>query len=99
MVFKWLPKEFSKRLLLFSWTITLGLTVILVYCSLKCLPTDALCVVAPLAWAETATATGYYYWKAKNENRAKYAQKFVRDLASEYDTETALRVAEIVLKD
>ena len=38
-------------------------------------------------------------WKSKNENRAKYAQKFVRLFAKEYGVENAIRLAEIVLKD
>ena len=42
---------------------------------------------------------GFYLWKSKNENRAKYAQKFVRLFAKEYGVENAIRLAEIVLKD
>ena len=41
---------------------------------------EAMYTCVPLAWAETATATGYYFWKAKNENRAKYAQKFLKGM-------------------
>lgn len=91
--------EFSKKLLFFSWVVTLLLTALSIYFSIKYLPMDALCIITPLAWAETGTATGYYFWKAKNENRAKYAQKFIRDISVEWGTDTALRVAEIVLKD
>ena len=91
--------EFSKKLLLLSWTVTLILTVLTIWMSLKELPMDAMYVIAPLAWAETATATGYYFWKAKNENRAKYAQQFLERLGEKWGPEAALRVAEIVLKD
>ena len=49
--------------------------------------------------ALTTAAGGFYYWKAKNENRAKYAQKFMKQWAKEYGPETAARIAEIVLKD
>lgn len=91
--------EFSKKLLLFSWAVTLILTAITIGMSLRSLPTDAMSIITPLAWAETATSTGYYFWKAKNENRAKYAQKFLREISREWGTEAALRVAEIVLKD
>lgn len=91
--------EFSKKLLFFSWAVTLILTGLAIWFSLKYLPLDALTVIVPLAWAETGTATGYYFWKAKNENRAKYAQKFLRDIANEWGAETALRISEIVLKD
>lgn len=91
--------EFSKKLLLFSWAVTLILTAITVWLSLESLPTDAMYIIDPLAWTETATATAFYFWKAKNENRAKYAQKFLQDFAEEWSPETALRMAEIVLKD
>lgn len=91
--------EFSKKLLLFSWAVTLILTAITVWLSLESLPTDAMYIIAPLAWTETATATAFYFWKAKNENRAKYAQKFLRSFSKDWGPETALRIAEIVLKD
>lgn len=91
--------EFSKKLLFFSWMVTLILTVLSICFSLKSMPTDALYVIAPLAWAETGTATGFYFWKAKNENRSKYAQRFLREISREWGTETAIRISEIVLKD
>ena len=42
---------------------------------------------------------GFYFWKAKNENRAKYAQRFLKQFADKYGADVAVRVAEIVLKD
>lgn len=91
--------EFSKKLLFFSWTVTLILTAVSVWFSVKLLPLDALNVITPLAWTETGTATAFYFWKAKNENRAKYAQRFLKDISREWGTETAIRISEIVLKD
>lgn len=91
--------EFSKKMLLCSWAVTLILTALTVWLSLRTMPTDAMIIITPLAWTETATATAFYYWKAKNENRAKYAQKFLIDLSEDWGPETALRIAEIVLKD
>ena len=91
--------ELSKKLLFFSWTVTLLLTALLVYNSFKALPLDGLIVVVPLSWTETGVSTGYYYWKSKNENRAKYAQKFLKEIANEWGVDTAVRIAEIVLKD
>ena len=41
----------------------------------------------------------FYFWKAKNENRAKYAQRFLKQFADKYGADVAVRVAEIVLKD
>lgn len=91
--------ELSKKLLFFSWGVTLILTVLLLWFSIKQLPLDGLIVVTPLSWTETGVATGYYYWKSKNENRAKYGQAFLKAFADKWGSETALRMAEIVLKD
>lgn len=91
--------EFSKKLLYFSWAITIVLTTLSIVFSVKQLPLDALIVVTPLSWAETGTATAFYYWKSKNENRAKYGQMFMRELGEKWGPEIATRIAEIVLKD
>lgn len=91
--------EFSKKLLYFSWAVTLVLTIVAIVCSIQYLPTDIMSIVLPLTWAETATATGYYYWKSKNENRAKYAQKFLKNMAKEWGPDVAVRISEVVLKD
>lgn len=91
--------ELSKKLLFFSGFITLLLTCMFIYFSVAHLPLDALNVIVPLSWAETGTATAFYYWKAKNENRAKYGQVFLAKFADKWGEETAVRMAEIVLKD
>ena len=91
--------EFSKKLLYFSWSVTIVLTILTVVFSVKYLPLDAFIVITPLSWAETGTATAFYYWKAKNENRAKHGIVFLREFAEKWGSETAVRMAEIVLKD
>ena len=45
------------------------------------------------------TVTSFYMWKAKNENRAKYAQEFIQKFADKYGIEEAIRIADIVLKE
>lgn len=91
--------EFSKKLLIISGCITIIVSLVAVWFSIKSLAMDAIVVILPLTWAETGTATAFYYWKSKNDNRAKYAQKFLRDIGSEWGIDAAVRVAEIVLKD
>lgn len=91
--------EFSKKLCIFVWSVTITLTVITIWMSQNDKPLDAMLVITPLSWAAADVVTGFYLWKAKNENRAKYAQKFLREIAKEWDSETAIRIAEIVLKD
>ena len=94
-----IPMEFSKKLLCFSWIITIFLTVLIVVFPIKQLPLDGLIVVTPLSWAETGTATAFYYWKSKNNNRSKYGQLFLREFAEKWGADIAVRMAEIVLKD
>ena len=91
--------EFSKKLLLCSAAVTLILTAMTIWMSQIGCPLDAMLVITPLSWTETGAATGFYFWKAKNENRAKYAQQFLREITKDWDAETAIRIAEIVLKD
>lgn len=49
--------------------------------------------------AQMTAAVGFYYWKAKNENRSKYAMQLVKDLAGEYGIENVISLANTVLKD
>ena len=91
--------EFSKKLLFFCWGVTFVLTVLTILFSIKQLSLDALIVITPLSWTETGTATAFYYWKSKNENRTKYGQLFLQDFAEKWGSDTAIRMAEIVLKD
>lgn len=91
--------ELSKKLLYFSWSITIILTILLLWFSIEQWALDGLIVVTPLSWTETGVSTGYYYWKSKNENRAKYGQAFLKDFSEKWGPEVALRMAEIVLKD
>lgn len=91
--------EFSKKILFFSWSVTIVLIVMAVIFSCKNISTDVIGTIIPYSWAETGTATAFYYWKAKNENRAKYAHRFLKEFTKEWDSETAIRMAEIVLKD
>ena len=91
--------EFSKKAVYFSWAVTLFLTALTIMFSVFYLPVDGLIEVTRLAWAATGTTVGFYLWKAKNENRAKYGQQFLNDFAEKYSADVAVRMAEIVLKD
>lgn len=59
-----------------------------------------LSVEVTLAAIGFATAIGMFYlWKAKNENRSKYAIKYIESLPETYTAEEKARFLEIVLKD
>lgn len=91
--------ETTKILLVISWATAITLTALTVAFPFWGLPTDGLQIVAPLAWAEVTALNGFYVWKAKNENRAKYAQQFINRLADKYGAEAAALFAETVLKE
>lgn len=60
---------------------------------------------APLSWivsalgAELSIYSGFYCWKARSENKAKYAQLFVAKIADKYGIEMAIKIANVVLND
>lgn len=92
--------ETSKKMLYLHSAITvlLCLTVVVVKVTTEKDVTD-LATLAAASFVVDGTWGGFYLWKSKNENRAKYAQKFVRLFAKEHGVENAIRIAEIVLKD
>ena len=92
--------EFSKKMLVLH----IGISVLL------CITTDSGDAHGPHArqplrrspapsFVTDGAWGGFYYWKSKNENRAKYAQRFLNKFADKYGADAALRAAEIVLKD
>ena len=92
--------ETSKKILAGSWAAAITLTVIVVVGSfIPGVDMSQVTILAGSAWAELTAAHGFYYWKAKNENRAKGAQKLVKQLAAEYGIDVAARFAEIIFKD
>ena len=91
--------EFSKKLVIATLSLALFLTVLAVLFPAVGVPADGLYIVTPLAWTAFDVALGFYFWKSKNENRSKYTQKFVKQMAEKYGIDAALRAAEIVLKD
>mgnify|MGYP006962935668 CR=1 FL=1 len=87
--------EWSKRILILSYLVLAIFVIIFLASDDKASAATALC-----AWiVECGAATGFYFWKAKNENRSKYALKFVRELADKYGLDATARIIEAVLKD
>ena len=91
--------EFSKKLVLITLLLALFFSALCILFPAVGIPADGLYIVTPLAWSAFDLAVGFYYWKSKNENRSKYMQKFVKQLAEKYGIDSSLRAAEIVLKD
>ena len=65
------PKEFSKKILIAADiinTVVIGFTMVMIWRTLDLTP---LAYLIPSVAAEVATGTGFYYSKAKVENRIK----------------------------
>lgn len=70
------PFEFSKAILLFAAVvniIVIAFTLIMVW---KTCDLSPLAYLIPSVAAETATGTGFYYMKAKVENRIKLMRQY-----------------------
>lgn len=87
--------EWSKKILIFSYLMLGVFIIIFLAVEDKTAAATVLC-----GWiVECGGATAFYFWKAKNENRSKYALKFVRELADKYGLDATARTIESVLKD
>lgn len=95
-------RSFTKRLLFLFVGVALVLTALTVLLAFMPEPNyDALNVMARITevWYGGLTVmTGFYIWKAKNENRHKYAQAWLNSIGEQYGWEAAARFAEIDLK-
>lgn len=89
----------SKKLIWTHVTVSVLLSVATVVTNYLGYDVTALAALAGTSLAITGAWGGFYFWKAKNENRAKYAQRFLKQFADKYGADVAVRVAEIVLKD
>ena len=91
--------EYSKGLTTLSWAVAMSLTALAVVLPAFGVSIEGIHTALPYSWGEVTAVQGFYLWKAKNENRHKYAMKYVDKIARVHGIETALRIAEIVLKD
>ena len=91
--------ETSKLILLVDITIAVAVTVSVILGERSGFDMTSSALVAGLWDAQLAVAVGFYYWKSKNENRAKYAQQLVKELADKYGMDSVARIAEIILRD
>ena len=91
--------EFSKKLAVLSWAVALVLTTLSVILPMMGYSIEGIITALPFSWGEVTVVQGFYFWKSKNENRSKYAQLFVKQIGEKYGFESAMRMAETVLKD
>lgn len=91
--------EFSKKMLLLHIFVTICLCLTSVVGTFMGVDVSAVCVLAGASFVTDGAWGGFYLWKSKNENRAKYAQKFIRLVADKYGVDAAIQMANVVLKD
>ena len=91
--------EFSKKLLVIQYFVSAILVVVTIVGAFTGHDVTAIAMIAGTSVLADGTVTGFYFWKSKNENRAKYAQKFVTLFAKEYGIDAAIKISEVVLKD
>ena len=91
--------QFSKTMLILHILVTVGLCVTTIVGSFRGVDVTAVGALAAASFLTDGTWGGFYLWKSKNENRAKYAQKFIRILAERHGIDAAIQIAQVVLKD
>lgn len=70
------PMEFSKKILIFAAILNLVTVVFTFIMVWRTGDTSPLTVLIPAVAAETATGTGFYYSKARVENRIKLMKHY-----------------------
>lgn len=63
--------EFSKQIMIFMTVFTVLITLYTLILMWRTSDTSPLAYLIPAVFAEYATATGFYYWKARKENEIK----------------------------
>lgn len=89
--------EFSKLILYVVGAITVGVTAPALIMVWKTENLEPLAYLIPAIFAELATATGFYYAKAKAENRIKLINSMVQSLGDKYGINAVVQLAEIIL--
>lgn len=91
--------EFSKKILITNWVVTLILTGVVATLSVIQIDCSEVSAMAALSWGALGIDQAFYCWKAKNENRIKLIKTMVKTWADEYGIESVTALAEIVLKE
>ena len=59
----------------------------------------AMSVITSAAWAEVSVYSAIYLQKSKLENKCKYSQRFISDLADKYGIEPIADLAKSIIED
>lgn len=79
--------EFSKKILITSYTIAISFTIFTCFLALQGLDIDALSNIVVVCWGEVAIGNGFYYWKARGENKIKMMANMDKELRDRINLE------------
>ena len=90
----------SKKIVWTSWGIFVVLLCALLY-GLFMTEKDMTPLVTVLCFdgGVTGTATAFYFWKARTENRLKLTKSMVEDWAGRYGMDSVVQLAGIIFRD
>lgn len=80
--------EFSKLILLVTGIFAVIITVFTMVIVCRTGDTSALAYLIPAIFTEVATATGFYYSKAKAENRIKLTKLYGKETVEKIENES-----------
>ena len=80
-----MPKiEFSKIVLIIALLLNTGVLVFSCVMMWRTCDLSPLAYIIPSVGAEVATGTGFYYWKAKAENKIKLAKAYGIEVTDQF---------------
>lgn len=92
--------EFSKVLLIILIVITAIISSFCIFFCFKFETTEPLMLLVPSVFTELAAATGFYYWKARSENKIKLTLLAIKNLKLEKDlTENQIKIVETFMNN
>lgn len=80
-------REFSKKIIIFMTVFTVIITIYSLILMWKTNDTSPLAYLIPAVFAEYATATGFYYWKARAENKIKLMRHYGETAKQAFDND------------
>ena len=91
-------EEFSKLLLRMIVTLTIIISFFCIFFCFKFETIEPLSYLVPSVFTELAAGTGFYYWKAKSENKIKITLGAIDSLRQKEDlTENEVKVIESLI--
>ena len=72
--------EFSKMIMFVVGAVTIAVTAFTLTIVKETGDTSPLAYLIPAVFAEFATSTGFYYWKARTENKIKLRKKYGEEI-------------------